>query len=274
MRYLAIILCVILCTCKEPGLLNLTEQPCQDTVSPPIGKWTRTPTICVDDSQVYTSDGCTPNPELQAKCEGILFGAVFDFVNYVHALDGGVKARFVGTIDYADIPVRLYDGPYGGCSGVDNDELMKWLVLIGVMVIIDNADIHGSTVGFDLTGTPGATESALMNLLNNTPPPADVGYNGVCYFTRRGDKITATSVWINVHVVGYAGWGHAGDVLYITNITRHELGHALVGFNDNTGIDDTPDAPGLMSYTGHVTDAERIWLMSADEITVMRWMYD
>jgi len=286
MRYLLIILCILLCTCKAPGLMNLADQPHQDTVSPPVGKWTRTPTICVDDSIVYTPTGCTPNPALQPLCEGITEPAVRDFVAYVHGICPKVDARFVGDILYADIPVRLYDGPYGGCSAMDNDELMKWLILIGVMVIIDNADINGSTVGFDLTGTPDSTEAALMNLLNNTPPPAEARYNGVCYLARRGDRLTASSVWLNVNVAGWSLSTHDTLVTYLTNITRHELGHAVVGFNDNLptpdpnvteppmGTDLTPDAPGLMSYTGHVMDADGVWMLSADEIETVRWLYE
>jgi len=279
-------ICTYIPSCKSPGLIDLSDQPCQDTVSPPVGKWTRTPTICVDDSIVYTPTGCTPNPALQPLCEGITEPAVRDFVAYVHGICPKVDARFVGDILYADIPVRLYDGPYGGCSDMDRDELLKWLILIGVMVIIDNADINGSTVGFDLTGTQDGTESALMNLLNNTPPPAEANYNGVCYFTRRGDRLTAASVWINVHVMGLPGWGRDVALTYIPNITRHELGHAIVGFNDNLptpdplateppmGTDLTPDAPGLMSYTGHVVNASGMWLLSDDEIVVMGWMYE
>jgi hypothetical protein len=292
LRHLTIILLILLIGCKSTGLLNQFDQPHQNKVAPPVGKWTRTPTICVDDSVVYTSAGCTPNPALQPICAGITEPAAREFVNYIHAIHAPVDARFISNIEYADIPVRLYDGPYGGVSAlvdksstpVDkssttiDDEWLKWILLLSIAYTIyvnTDGEYREAVVAMNLTGQPEGTEAAVMNVLNRNPPPADVGYNGVCYYTRRGDRLTATSVWINVNVAGWSGCTRDTLEVYIANITRHELGHAVVGLNDNTSQDNTPDEPGLMSYTGHqpYVDERGVWLMSAEEIDVVRWMY-
>lgn len=277
MRYLTIILLCLLTACRAPGAINYTEQPTADTVPPPIGVWTRTPTICVDDRQVYLSHDAAAVPAgLQAQLAGIVPDAVQTFCAEVHTAVPAVSYRWLddpNNVGSADIPVRLYYGHVDTTSTIvdkgataDLSELEKWLLLIGVTAIIANADIHGGIVGLDTTGTSPETEGAVMNLLNRNPPPADAGYNGVCFYTHRGDTLTATSVWINV-----------GDIVeatpeyqryFLTLIPRHELGHALCGLNDNTYKDAWPCVAGLMSYCWMT-----MWF-SDDELATVRWLYE
>jgi hypothetical protein len=274
MHRVVIILLCLLTACRAPGIINYADQPTAGTVPPPIGKWTRTPTLAVDDTVVYLPDDVAgPLPsQYPAAISGLGYPIAATFCQRVRdEISPQITYNCPPNADIwqADIPIRYYYGPHKSTSSM-HDDLLAWLIALGIAVAIadqlaDDALIGDDTVILPLDSTDTSTGLTVINGLHTSPPPASNEYNGVCYFTRSGDAIRSTSVWINV--AGIETWPVESRIQYLRIIMYHELGHALIGLNDNTMVDDIACYEGLMSYC-YMTP----WF-SDDEIATARWLY-